>query len=452
MYGAPTLTGTNFTSLPGAQVGSGVPAANIAAGSLGASVLASSFPVSGASAGSYTNTNLTVNAQGIITAASNGTGGGGGSSLLAVQQNAVNISSPTVAINFLSPPFNVALVNTSTAQVTLSGSSVTLQGPIVSSITLSAMYGAPTLTGTNFTSLPGAQVGSGVPAANIASGSLGSSVIASSITLAAMFGAPTLTGTNITGIVGSNVGSGVPAANIASGSLGASVIASSITLAAMYGAPTLTGTNITSIPASSINSGSLGASVIASSISLASMNPLLASSSTWTAGQTYSSYISIPNGAGKTVSSAGQLAIDTNAGQLVMYDGSSAKVVASSTHSFTVTISSGIGWNSLTLPVWRAPIVSSVTITEILAESLPSNTTVQYQLSIDSFTTVNTLGGSVFSVGYSSASDGGYTTTSFKNNVVVPKGTLVLTTPSSGAGAGTPSAMTLTVYYLENLQ
>ena len=54
----------------------------------------------------------------------------GGSSALAVQQNAVNITSPTVAINFLSPPFKVALVNSSTSQVTLDGSSVTLQGTV----------------------------------------------------------------------------------------------------------------------------------------------------------------------------------------------------------------------------------------------------------------------------------------------------------------------------------
>jgi hypothetical protein len=76
MYGAPTLTGTNFTSLPGAQVTSGVPAANIAAGSLGSSVLASSFPVTGVAAGAYTLASITVDAYGRLSAASTGSATG----------------------------------------------------------------------------------------------------------------------------------------------------------------------------------------------------------------------------------------------------------------------------------------------------------------------------------------------------------------------------------------
>lgn len=52
--------------------------------------LFSGLPASGVTPGSYTNTNLTVNAQGIITAASNGSGGGGGGGSLSAitwQQN-----------------------------------------------------------------------------------------------------------------------------------------------------------------------------------------------------------------------------------------------------------------------------------------------------------------------------------------------------------------------------
>ena len=54
--------------------------------------------------------------------------GGGGSSTLAVQKNGVNVSSPTVAINFLGPPYLVTLVNGSTSQIGLDGSSVTMRG------------------------------------------------------------------------------------------------------------------------------------------------------------------------------------------------------------------------------------------------------------------------------------------------------------------------------------
>jgi hypothetical protein len=61
-----------------------------------------------------------------------GGGGGGGSSSLAVNQNGVQITSPTVAINALSPPFIITPVFAgTTAQWTLDPTSVTLEGPLL---------------------------------------------------------------------------------------------------------------------------------------------------------------------------------------------------------------------------------------------------------------------------------------------------------------------------------
>lgn len=74
-------SGTGVISVSGVSLSTGVagqlPAASIAAGALGAGVIASSLTASGVSPGSYTNTNLTVNAEGQITTASNGSSGSG---------------------------------------------------------------------------------------------------------------------------------------------------------------------------------------------------------------------------------------------------------------------------------------------------------------------------------------------------------------------------------------
>lgn len=102
---------------------------------------ASGSPILASSATLLGGTNVTLSQSG-STITINSISSGGGASALAVQRNAINISSPTVAINFLGPPFNVALVNAGTSQVTLDGSSVTLQGQNVIDLTSSLQTGA----------------------------------------------------------------------------------------------------------------------------------------------------------------------------------------------------------------------------------------------------------------------------------------------------------------------
>lgn len=122
------------------------------------------------------------------------------------------------------------------------------------------------------------------------------------------------------------------------------------------------------------------------------------------------------------------------------------------TQTVTVTISSGTGFNGLSIPVWRAPTNTAVTIVKIMAESLAAGTTVLYQLDSRAFGSVNSAGTSTFSVAFSTANNTGVTTTSFSNAAISAQNSLVLTTPAAGASAGSPTSMTFTIYYNRNSQ
>src|SRR5207244_3020249 len=103
---------------------------------------------------------------------------------------------------------------------------------IASSITLAAMYGAPSLVGTNFTNLPGTQLGSSVQAANIANGYLASQAIASGNTFAAMYDSNSLVGTNFTGIPDTALSNNVELLNAVQTISGNKTFSSSVTVTA----------------------------------------------------------------------------------------------------------------------------------------------------------------------------------------------------------------------------
>lgn len=209
--------------------------------------------------------------------------------------------------------------------------------------------------------------------------------------------------------------------------------------------PAIDGGTAGDITDDSITAADLAADSVGQSELLESMN--FVPTGTWDFGG--AAGLEVPNGSNPTVDATGECALDTTDNALVCYDGANAQVVAHSTHSFTVTISSE-GWNGHSMVVWRAPHDMAVTINKIMAESLTASTTVMFQLDETTFGGTASAGTDVFSVAFSSAHNQGVTTTSFTNPGIAAQSSLVFNTPAAGAAGGAPKGVTFTVYYTKD--
>lgn len=257
-----------------------VPASGVQAGTLGATVIASSVAASGVTPTSY----------GSATAAPAITVGGDG-----------RITSATT--NTITPAagsITAGTLGTSVIASSVGAAAVGTEQIAASAVTNAKMAAA---TYANVT----------IPAANVAAGTLGSSVIASSVAATGIAAgssgsatqAPAITvgvDGRITALSANTI---TPAAtSITAGTLGATVIASSVGASGVvpgtFGSATQTGvivvtadgritsaSNATVTPAAaSIQAGSLGASVIASSVAAASVGPeQVQSGATYTVGR-----------------------------------------------------------------------------------------------------------------------------------------------------------------------
>lgn len=152
---------------------------------------------------------------------------------------------------------------------------------------------------------------------------------------------------------------------------------------------------------------------------------------------TASTTLNVPYSVNPDTSSAGKMALDTTADQLVANDGT-AFVLTQATHSWTVSVSSGIGFYGSTMAVACAPPNSGVTITDIRATSLPASTTVYYKLDYRSFGSEGNTGTSIFNTNWSTSTATGNETSVFSNPNVGSGNCVYMIYPSTDMSQGNP--------------
>jgi len=344
--------------------------------------------------------------------------GGGGASLLAVTTGtsagfSTVTSSPTAVINFDNTIFSVALTGSATAYVDIITGGITANELAADSVDASEL------------------ASTAIQAGDIEAGDLPSDGYASTyvnVTGDTMTGQLTNTSSvTVTGAGGIGVTFGVSAATVS---------VSDDAYAAGWNGSTL-------VPTKNAVYDKLESSDWVGQAQLTeSMN--FVPTGAWDFGGATS--LELPNGTNPTVDATGEIAFDTTDGTLVAFDGVTANVVGFSTHCFSVNISSGLGYNGLSEPVWTAPVDMAVTLTRIEATSLPSGTTVVYQIDEVS-SAFDSAGTDVFSIAYSSANYTKVTTDSFANAGIAAGSTLVVNCPAASATGGSPRSLYLYVCY-----
>lgn len=126
--------------------------------------------------------------------------------------------------------------------------------------------------------------------------------------------------------------------------------------------------------------------------------------------------------------------------------------VGQATEPWNISLASSptTGFNSMTFDLGAASLQYGITVRRIDAVSLPSGTTTLFQLDERTLAGVGSAGTNVFSVSYATATSPGVSYTSFSNATLAAGSSLVLTTPSSGAGAGNPSSVRITIWYTKD--